>query len=164
MAALDAAERCVRRQLTVLNVTLQGAADSTVLVDGLSVLVVSQDEPIGNAFVCPVGGASGSARSINVDLERDGVVTHTADGGEPANKFSFTLTRGEIETFHITARAERARCEWTAELNLIVDGKRRTVYIDDDGQPFRTCGAEGLPQWRGSTNRWVPHRLPGVGP
>ena len=32
---------------------------------------------------------------------------------------------------------------------MIVNGERRTAYLDDDGEPFRTSGIAGLP-----TSRW----------
>jgi len=140
---------------TEIRVTLQGAADSTVLVDGLRVMSVDRSEPIGNHYLCPVGGADITPRSVVVDLDWDpGVVTYTDDSGEGGEHFSFTLAKGEVEIFHVRAQSTEYRCEWTAELLLIVDGKRQTIYLDDDGQPFRTCASRDLPTWTWWGDRW----------
>jgi len=42
---------------TEVRITLQGLAESTVLVDGLHVMPIERVQPTGNCFACPVGGA-----------------------------------------------------------------------------------------------------------
>ncbi|MCA1702130.1 MAG: hypothetical protein LC808_02215 [Actinobacteria bacterium] len=139
---------------TEIRVTLQGLGESTVLVDGLLVTPIERVQPVGNCFACPVGGADITPRSVVVDLDSDpGVVTYAdRDGG--TDRFTFTLSRGEVEVFHIRARANSFRCRWTATLLLIVDGRRQTIHVDDDGEPFRTSATKGLPRWAWYGDRW----------
>lgn len=140
---------------TEIRVTLQGVADSTVLVDGLRVTSIERSEPRGNHFLCPVGGADITPRSIEVDLDWDpGVVTYSDESGEAEGLPTFTLSKGEIEVVHVRAQTTQFRCSWTAELLLIVDGQRETVYLDDDGEPFRTSATGELPTWTWWGDRW----------
>lgn len=132
---------------TELRITLQGNVDSTVLVDGLRVNVLDRGAPSGHCFMCAVGGADIQPRSVNVDLDWSGVVTYSDSGGDPVGRFTFTLSKGEVETFHVRAEAKAVQCSWTADLLLIVNGERRTVHLDADGEPFRTSATEGLPAW-----------------
>lgn len=144
---------------TDLHVTIQGAADSTVLIDGLRVTSISRRPVSGFCLLCPVGGADATPRSVNVDLDWDpGVVTYSDAGGEPTGRFAFTLTKGEVETFHIVATAGQAACSWVAELFLVVNGRREVVQIDDDGDPFRTSGVGSIPTFVWSGSDW---RRPG---
>lgn len=140
---------------TEIRVTLQGAADSTVLVDGLRVMSIERSAPVGNHFLCPVGGADITPRSVVVDLDwNPGVVTYTDDGGDPGGQFTFTLSKGEVEVFHVRAQTTEFRCRWTAELLLIVDGKRQAIFLDDNGEPFRTSATQGLRTWMWQGETW----------
>lgn len=142
-----------------VRVTLQGNANNTVLVDGLLIQVIERNDLEGHLLQCPVGGADVRVRSLQADLDLEPCVVNFRDDlGEFSAPFAFTLARGEVEVFHITASTTR-RCLWTAELLLIVDGKRRRMYIDDDGQPFRTSGIDGLPTstWSVRDQDWL-HR------
>jgi hypothetical protein len=128
---------------TELEITLVGASSATVVLDDLRVKTVSRREPTGIALNCLVGGADITPRSLVVDLDFEpGVVTYEDDGGEPAGAFSFSLVKGEVERFHVRASTS-ARVEWTAELLLLVDGRRQTIALTDNGQPFRTIWPEG---------------------
>lgn len=141
---------------TEIRVTLQGAAESTVLVDGLRVFAIEHSQPVGNCVACPVGGADITPRSILVDLDWDpGVVTYSDDGGAAGDRFTFALSKGEVESFNIRARTAQFRCRWTATLLLIVDGARQAIHLDDDGEPFRTSATNGLPRWTWSGDDWM---------
>jgi hypothetical protein len=134
---------------TDVRVALRGNSDTTVLIAGLLIHLVERTDPVGHAVQCPVGGVGIMTRSLRADLDLEPcVVSYRDHRGNVAKPFAFTLSRGEVEVFHITA-ATADRCQWTAELHMIVNGERRTAYLDDDGEPFRTSGIAGLP-----TSRW----------
>lgn len=138
---------------TELRVSLLGKTDSTVLVDGVRVISLARGSPHGTKYMCPVGGAEGSPRRLELDLDwNPGVVRFVAAGDEPTGPFLLTLARNEVEVLLIEARASRAAVEWTAELLFLVDGKRMTVELNDAGGPFRTSGTDGLPtlMWTGT--------------
>jgi hypothetical protein len=144
------------RNTTELVVTLQGVADATVLVQGLRVTTLERASVAGIVLQCPVGGASASPRTLLVDLDWEpGVVTYQDRGGDSANPFSFTLTKGEVEGFYVSATSTRDACCWVAELLLVVNGKRRIIRLDDEGQPFRTSGSQGLPVFTWNGDKWT---------
>ena len=114
---------------------------------------IKRAAPIGIEIRCPVGGASASPRAVWVDLDWDpGVVSFTESGGDNSGPFLFTLAKGEVETFLVIAQATVAAVSWVAELLLVVDGRRVTQRLDDNGAPFRTSGSQDLPAyyWDGS--------------
>jgi hypothetical protein len=93
---------------------------------------------------------------VDLDLFGEPTTRYVKDGGESTGRFVFQLARGEAEIFNIEARAESSYCEWVAELFLLVDGKRRTISIDDDGKPFRTTAPSGLKIHHWTDERWAP--------
>jgi hypothetical protein len=146
----------VDADITKVRLTVIGDSDVTVVVQALRVAVVKRTEPLEGRFVvCTVGGADLVVRHLDVDLDSfaEAVVSYVEAGGDPSGRFSFQLKRGEAEAFNIEARAGHHYCEWVAELYLLVDGKRMTVAISDEGRPFRTTAASHLPplHWTGTT-------------
>jgi hypothetical protein len=145
--------------VTKLRLTLIGDELTTVVMDALRVVITKHTDPLNGTYVvCTVGGADITTRHIAVDLDLFGEPTtrYVKDGGESTGRFVFQLTRGEAEIFNIEARAESSYCEWVAELFLLVDGKRRTISIDDDGKPFRTTAPSGLKAHHWTDERWAP--------
>jgi hypothetical protein len=136
---------------TEVRVTLIAATDRTVVINGLRPQIVKREPPPPWPVVlcAAAGGAELTYRGMHVDL--DGFGTPTAhfvaqDGTQAQRPPVISVRAGEAEMFHITGHAEYEYIEWVAEVLLIVDGQRKTVTIDDDGEPFRTCGKD-LRQW-----------------
>ena len=145
--------------ITKLRLTLIGDESATVVIDALRVAVTKKRDPLDGAYiVCTVGGAEITTRHIAVDLDLFGEPTtrYVRDGGESTGRFGFQLARGEVEIFNIEARAEGSYCEWVAELFLLVDGKRQTISISDEGRPFRTTAPSGLEMLHWTDDRWAP--------
>jgi hypothetical protein len=122
-----------------------------VLIDALRVKVLRRGEPLeGTNIVCPVGGAEGAPRNIAIALDEDPPTT--SYGTKP---FLFTLKKGEVEAFHILATAELSSCEWIASLYLLVEGKRKIVTIDNQGNPFKTTSTNRCKEFLWAGNRWL---------
>jgi hypothetical protein len=144
--------------ITKLRLTLIGDESTTVVIDALRVAVTNKRDALDGAYiVCTVGGADITTRHIAVDLDLFGEPTtrYVRDGGESTGRFGFQLARGEVEIFNIEARAESSYCEWVAELFLLVDGKRQTISISDEGRPFRTTAPSGLEMLHWTDDRWA---------
>jgi hypothetical protein len=132
---------------TKLAITLVCRQDVTVAVDALTVRLVNELETLrGTLIVRPTGGADIVERGIEVDLDGMGqpVVMYRDSGGGYLKSLGFSLKKGEVERIQIEARAAAMLCKWTAELHLLVDGRRRTVEVTDAGKPFQTAGTDGL--------------------
>lgn len=137
---------------TEIRVTLVGVGPSSVVVDGVRANIISRRPATGIGVSCRTGGADITPRGIEINLDWDpGVVTFPQDQG---HGLMISLAAGEVERLHLLATSQD-RVQWTAELDLIVDGKRKTVVLDDDGEPFRTCAQGGLPVWAFEGGEWV---------
>jgi hypothetical protein len=134
--------------LTFLEITLQARKD-TSLVIGTPIVRQRTDQVLGGRVLqCPVGGADLEPRRIELDLDTFGddhaLVDFIVDG-ESSSFPTVALAPGDIERFHIWARARTGRHQRRLELPVLVDGRRRVVNVDDGGDPFVTVGSEGLP-------------------
>jgi hypothetical protein len=132
---------------TKLSVTLTCHQDVTVAIDALTVRLTEQpDTPHGTLVARPTGGADIVVRGIEVDLDGMGqpVVRLRDSGGGPLPSIGFSVKPGEVERLQIEARAAALRCKWTAELHLLVDGRRQTIEVTDGGKSFETAGTASL--------------------
>ncbi|MFJ6047510.1 hypothetical protein [Streptomyces sp. NPDC092307] len=112
------------------------------------------DPPKGTVATCPVGGAELNPRRVQVDLER-GAATWVNPEGDPIRALNLSPAPGETEQFHIYAHAAAGRYPWRLELPLLVDGKRLTVRVEDDGEPFVTYGSSGFSEYLWHDDQWV---------
>lgn len=143
---------------TRLQVTLEGRSGGAVVIDGIRAEVVARRAPLaGTWLMCPVGGAEASPRRIDLDLDSEPPkVQFLREGDEPvATPILFTLRRGEVETFLVRAVTSTCDCKWRVTFDLIASGERRTVTIDDDGQPFRTTATARAKPHVWQAGRWV---------
>lgn len=138
-----------------VRLTLSGHLDATVLVDQVRVHIRARRAQSDGLYVlCRTGGADAVPRGFWVDLDSDPPsVFHVDPGGEPIHApLAVSVAKGEVEIFEIEARATRGVVEWTAELAIVVNGKRKILPIDNSGAAFVTAGAEGFSphEWSGS--------------
>lgn len=148
---------------TEAEITLTASGDLTVVVDGFRTRIVRQgDLPPWTHLQCLAGGADIIPRHVRIDLEAFSPPTASFvdSGGSPIAAPKLSLSKGEAEKIYLIAEARYTDVEWTGELLVIVDGKRRVLTIDDNGKPFRTCGTEGLRTHRWVGTEWEPP-LPG---
>jgi hypothetical protein len=141
---------------TEVRVTLSGRSDVDIVIDGIRVICHSRTEPTGVVVRCPAGGASINVRQVEVDLDWEpGVVSYAEpDGDNLPFKKSFTLQKGETERLYVTGRSTTSAVEWSIELLLLIDGRRRIIRVDDNGKPFRTTGSSGFPSFLWSGREW----------
>lgn len=132
--------------VTQISVTLQAKTDVAVVIEGVSARSTSREIEDGYVLTRSVGGADLSPRhfEINLDWGDEPVVTYLEDGhllGEPR---SLVLAAGDVERFQIWATTESGWHDWSIELQLLAEGRRLTVPINDNGKPFTTVGIGGL--------------------
>lgn len=136
-----------------LQVTLTAWDDLTVLVDRFRVTANSVDSPeIGTTVFRPVGGADITLRQLDVKLNTfvSRVTPRAAGSGVEVSPFAFELKAGETERFllHVEAGDDAECYEWSGFLDLLVNSKRKTVEIDDDGGKFRIRKMASFYNWR----------------
>lgn len=150
--------------MTFLKATIQAKSDAAVVIESVRVVVHRKVQLDGGMILTrPTGGADLVPRRIEIDFDfnpNSPLVTWYKAGGEPGKPIAINLSSGEIEQFHIWAKAyqgvEAVRYEWSFELLLLVEGARRVHRIDDNGKPFVTVCPGNLPARFNlpGTNEW----------
>jgi hypothetical protein len=142
----------VDARISYLKVTLQARVDAAVVIDSVRVVSHRQIElDRGMILVRPTGGADLEPRRVEIDFDwgETPVVTWLDNGGLPMSPPSMKLAAGDVERFHVWAKADLGATatwhEWSIELNILVEGVRRVFYVDDGGTPFVTVSAGQLP-------------------
>jgi hypothetical protein len=155
MARLDLAARSVRRRRLRVQDHGNRQPDRPVQIDSVVINRVTVAPPRGLAIAAGVGGQPVTVRHVRVSLDDPApITTYGDDGQEQARSFGFVIGRQEREVFHLVATTHASRVEWTAELVLLVDGRRRRFRISDSGASFRTSGSEGLDKYFWSGSAW----------
>ena len=142
-------------------ITVNGQREAEVSLQNLRVEVLAR-RPAPNGFVAlcpPVGGPSVVIHGFDVSLDSDDpVAVYVEDEATPPSSgVRFTLDKGESEVFQVDASSTGTDIvSWRLLLDLVADGSRQTVTIDDAGNPFTTAGKDVLPtlSWDGTI--WIP--------
>lgn len=142
----------VDARMTYLKVTIQAKVDAAVVIDSVRVVSHRQVELTkGVILVRPTGGADLEPRRVEIDFDwgNDPLVTWLAPGGQPMSVPSMKLAAGDVERFHIWAKANQETAaiwhEWSLELGLLVEGVRQVFRVDENGAPFVTVSPGQLP-------------------
>jgi len=140
---------------TQVEVTVTGATDRAVVLQGLDVEVTARKEPLDAVEVHAVCGDLVPIRYMIVDLDqRPPTITASVDdrslapdASEAVNKpvtFPYRVSRSEPEVFSIYAQTRACQCAWRARLRWVSGDESGDYIIDDDEKPFITHGTEGL--------------------
>ncbi|MGW5943255.1 helix-turn-helix domain-containing protein [Streptomyces celluloflavus] len=142
----------------IIQVTVQGAGDETVVLNALRVQVVKRSEPLAwNAYGMGVGcggGMTPKTFGVSLDAARPQV---TPEGGQ--RDFPYKVSEKDPEVLKITARAGAHDVRWYLLLEWSSGSRHGTLPIDDNGEPFHTSALTGRPQFDyplGGSNEWIP--------
>ncbi|MEU9116693.1 helix-turn-helix transcriptional regulator [Streptomyces sp. NPDC048483] len=142
----------------LVQLSVQGAGDATVVLHALRVRVVgSAAPPAWTAYSMGVGcGGNITPKSFAVSL--DAAQPQIAPQGGQRD-FPYKVSKRDPEVFEVAARAENRDVRWYMELEWSSGNRHGTLRIDDNGEPFHTSGMAGRPQYDyplGGNNEWVP--------
>ena len=129
-------------------VTLQGLNGHTVVVNGITVDVVSRTEPPHGTYPYTGGQCGGLIPyRFELDLDKNPVsVTALGDDGvvgpgeerRPVD-LPHAISQSEPEVWHLAAVTTECDCEWTATLDWTSDGIEGHTKITNNGKPFRVA-------------------------
>lgn len=130
-------------------VTLQGLNGHTVVVNSISVDVVSRTEPPhgtypGNILPCGAGlvpyrfQADLDATPVSVTAVADDPAVAEGQAHRPVD-LPHAISGSEPEVWHLAAVTNTCTCEWMATLEWTSDGQQGTTPITDNGRPFRVA-------------------------
>ncbi|WP_327706472.1 helix-turn-helix domain-containing protein [Streptomyces decoyicus] len=141
----------------LVQVSVQGAGEGTVVLHALRVRVVGTSAPPAwNAFSMGVGCGGGiTPKTFGVSLAA-AQPRLTPEGGQ--RDFPYKVSERDPEVFKVTARAGERAVRWYMELEWSSGNRHGTLRIDDNGEPFHTAGMEGRPQYDFPLggNEWIP--------
>ncbi|OBI29832.1 hypothetical protein [Mycolicibacter sinensis] len=150
-----------------LQVTLKAWDDLEVIVDMFRVEARGRDLPPGSVVVQPVGGASIQRAELDVELSTFActVTPRKAGSAEPFDGFAFQLKPGEVQRFLLHVHAPYGGSEpvdayeWKGLLDLLIQNKRRTVEINDNGGPFVLVNAHRYRELWWMDGQWKESHL-----
>lgn len=138
---------------------LQGTPGTAVVIDEIEIDIVRRRVPShGTSAHCSAGGAVGNPRliDINLDTTRPEVLYAEAGDDYPARRrLNFTLADSESETFRLRAHTTRCDCDWRARVQMVVNGTRMELTLDDAGKPFRTSASRNTKHLAWDGRRWT---------
>ncbi|MDT0458463.1 hypothetical protein RM550_22450 [Streptomyces sp. DSM 41527] len=141
----------------LVEVSVQGTGDKTVVLHGLRVRVVSSAAPPAwNAYSMGVGcggGITPKTFGVSLDAPQPSIAPQ---GGQ--RDFPYKVSERDPEVFKITAHAGVRAVRWYLELEWSSGNRHGTLRIDDNGEPFHTSGMEGRPQYDYPLggSKWIP--------
>ncbi|MGG2462157.1 helix-turn-helix domain-containing protein [Streptomyces sp. RGM 3693] len=143
-----------------VRLTVQGAGGGTVVLESLHARVAGTDVPLSwNDYAMGyVGvGCGGNVPKHSFALNLDAGMPRLVSEAGKKDDFPYTVSASDPETFYIDATAKDHYVRWYLELEWSSGGRHGTVRIDDTGNPFRTSGDGGRPQYGYSLDkkRWV---------
>ncbi|RXS67580.1 XRE family transcriptional regulator [Streptomyces sp. TM32] len=130
----------------LVQVSVQGAGDETVVLHALRVRVVgSSAPPAWNAYSMGVGcggGITPKVFGVSLDAPQPRIAPQ---GGQ--RDFPYKVSERDPEVFKVSARAGSRDVRWYLELEWSSGNRHGTLRIDDNGEPFHTSGMAGRPQY-----------------
>ncbi|WP_264934406.1 helix-turn-helix transcriptional regulator [Streptomyces sp. A012304] len=133
----------------LVEVTVQGTGDETVVVDDLAVRTVAKRTPLPwNDFAMAypgVGCGAGLPKrffTVALDAARPALLPEAGHGD-----FPFSVSESDPEIYYISADASAYDVSWELELSWSSGSRHGKLTVDDDGRPFRVSGNNGRPDY-----------------
>ncbi|MFI0904486.1 transcriptional regulator [Streptomyces sioyaensis] len=141
----------------LVQVSVQGAGDETVVLHALRVRVVgSSAPPAWNAYSMGVGcggGITPKLFGVSLDAAQPRIAPQNGQ-----RDFPYKVSERDPEVFKVIARAGARDVRWYMELEWSSGNRHGTLRIDDNGEPFHTSGMAGRPQYDYPLggSKWIP--------
>ncbi|PJN30964.1 hypothetical protein CG747_45395 [Streptomyces sp. CB02959] len=122
---------------TTMQLTVTNSGSNTVLITGIRAEVVSR-RPVSHVVVteCTTQGEA-KVHSVNIDLDKPQPRGFYDKAGKSVPP-DFTVPAGDLETFLVTAQITHGAAQWKLAVDLVEDGHKRTVVMQDDEKLFTT--------------------------
>ncbi|SOE15827.1 Helix-turn-helix domain-containing protein [Streptomyces sp. 2323.1] len=141
----------------LVQLSVQGAGDETVVLHALRVRVVgSSAPPAWNAYSMGVGcggGITPKVFGVSLDAAQPRIAPQNGQ-----RDFPYKVSERDPEVFKVVARAGGRDVRWYMELEWSSGNRHGTLRIDDNGEPFHTSGLAGRPQYDYPLggSKWIP--------
>ncbi|WP_329126938.1 helix-turn-helix domain-containing protein [Streptomyces caniferus] len=142
----------------IVQVSVQGVGDATVVLHAMRVRVVrSSAPPAWSAYSMGVGCGGGiepKSFGVSLDAAQPRIVPRNGQ-----RNFPYKTSERDPEVFGVVARAGARDVRWYLELEWSSGDRHGTLRIDDNGEPFHTSGMAGRPQYDYPLggSKWIPN-------
>lgn len=145
---------------TPIGITVQGSDRRAAILQGVRVQIVSVDAAPASGAVLPKScQGDPTVRSFIVDLDAEQPMLTPVDRAQNTVKtrdFPYEVSDDDPEQWFVDASTTR-QVEWRLVLSWSSGGTNGTTVIDNNGQPFRTVGAQHLRRYcPSSSDTWTP--------
>jgi hypothetical protein len=137
---------------SLLHVFVRGDVAGEVVIEAMrAVIDRRQPPPAMLELACfPEGELQSRRLTIDLDSSRP-IARYVTPESRP---FGFTVQKGEVEAFLITATAATSSVWWHLEIDVVDGGHRTTVRADDGGRPFVTAPRVAAGRWQWGADAW----------
>ncbi|MFD5733539.1 hypothetical protein ACFWIY_11970 [Streptomyces sioyaensis] len=132
---------------TMLQLTVTNSGSNAALITGMRAEVLSRT-PVSHMVeaTCPTQGEA-QVYAVNMNLDEPQPVGVYQKEGKH-HPLDFTVAAGELETFLVTADITHGASKWKLAVDVVEDGQKRTLMVDNDGKPFATAARpKGIESW-----------------
>ncbi len=144
---------------STIEVVIQGRKTAAVVLQELTIDVVSRKDPPTGTLIGPAGAGGIGVRYFAVDLDRESPEAELGQANEPQPgerqiNFPYKVSLTDPEVFMILGDTQRYDCKWTAKLRWRSGDRAGTTTIRDGDEPFRTAsGTEAQDKLAPDQNR-----------
>ncbi|MEU9414234.1 helix-turn-helix transcriptional regulator [Streptomyces sp. NPDC048272] len=162
-AAWARSQRAVHAGSQIVEVTLHGAGEGAVVLQGLEVRVAARrTPPAWNVYQMSQGcggGLTPATFAVNLDAPRPlarPVAGNDAGEAIPAPAFPMRVSAAEPVVLRVETATTGCDCDWYLDLRWSGPSGSGTLRLDDDGRPWRTSAHPGRPVYgfAAERSRW----------
>lgn len=152
---------------TFLQLIAEGRTLKDVAIVGIQARIVRRDKRANGALISCESAGAVDVIALGLNLDEPEPVARTIN--EESGKFeepwfsqdsAVTLTKGELLPFRITATTKKSYVEWELEIQMIIDGEREEMVLDNEGEPFRTTAPLARPTDYERRYEWAWYEQP----
>lgn len=139
---------------SIHHLLLEGGTRRDAVIVDMRARILKRERPLSGARIhCQSAGAIeaiGVAFSLDEPTPVARELKPFAEPGEPYFRHGnvISLTKSEIQPIEVVAQVGGDYVEWEIEADVIIDGSKKTITINDHGQPFRLTGSRPMSDYQ----------------
>jgi hypothetical protein len=134
--------------VSIKTLVVEGSTHRDVTMVDLRPEILARKPPMRGAFVGCQSAGGVAPIGLSFDFDERLPVARQANGasaewGEPyfGNGNVIVLRQGEVQPIQVRGTSTHDYVAWNLVADLLVDGEREELTIDDEGRPFQITGA-----------------------
>jgi hypothetical protein len=138
-----------------LRLVLENVERELVIVTGIRAHVLRRESVLSGALVTSAPAGEKKITALQLNLDSSNPEAKTLRGHSFFRRRYVSLDHRETHVFRIEAKVRKDAVDWEIEITYIWRGVKRTLRLDNTGEPFRTAPSKMATQ-RYSWVWWEP--------